>query len=190
MTPPEGNEEEEVPKSNPASAGPAIRAALAGLLVAASIAGCSGSGSGSDSSATSSASSGASASPAATSSAPVTSAAPTGTQLQPPAAPTDLNEWAVPFVDGTGASEEFSWTAPDGTISGYYFSTSATYANGTPPPAKCGPSWQVIPASADTFEIASVATDPEAFICAFNAAGTSATVKFMMQPYASDSPAS
>jgi hypothetical protein len=172
-----------VPKPNLTSVGPAARVLIASLLVSAAVAGCSTAGS----SATSSAPP---ASSAATSSTTATSAAPTATQLRPPAAPTDLNEWAVPFVDGTGASEEFSWTAPNGTISGYYFSTSGPYANGTPPPAKCGPTWQVIPAAADTYELASVETDPEAYICAFNDAGTSATVKFTMQPYASDSPAS
>lgn len=170
-----------MPKSRPATARPAIRAAIAGLLLAAAmVAGCSPASSGT-ATAASSASNQAVSSASNPAVSPAVSSATTPAQLRLPAAPTDLNQWAVPFVDGTGASEEFSWTAPGGTIAGYYFATAGTYTTGTPPPATCGPGWQILQASAVTFELASVDTDPEAYICAFNDAGTSPTVVFKMQ---------
>jgi hypothetical protein len=103
--------------------------------------------------------------------------APTPTQLQPPAAPTDLNEWIIPSAGGDVAAE-FFWGRPPGEISGYYLWKKGVYADMTPPPAICGPTWQVLPASATTYEMSIVQAPPEVYICAFNQAGTSPTVRF------------
>jgi hypothetical protein len=105
------------------------------------------------------------------------------TTLQVPAAPTNLKEWTVAFADESGEAAHFSWTPPPGKVNGYYFWTEGNYVDiegnaVTPPPAICGPTWEVIPASATTYEMESVQSAPEAYICAFNDAGTSPTVQF------------
>jgi hypothetical protein len=97
-------------------------------------------------------------------------------QLKPPAAPTGLHEWVDQSSDPVPA--HFAWTPPSGPIDGYYFWIKGTYADMTPPPAICGPSWDKLPATATTYTIDSVETEPNAYICAFNAAGTSPTVHF------------
>ena len=98
------------------------------------------------------------------------------TGAQPPAAPTGLHEWVDESKDPVPA--HFAWTPPSGPISGYYFWTKGVYVGMTPPPAICGPTWKKLPATAKTYTIAEVQADPDAYICAFNAAGTSPTVHF------------
>ena len=97
-------------------------------------------------------------------------------KVQPPAAPTGLHEWVDESKDPVPA--HFAWTAPSGPISGYYFWVKGVYADMTPPPAICGPSWDKIPAYATSYTIDVVQAQPDAYICAYNAAGTSPTVHF------------
>ena len=104
---------------------------------------------------------------------------PTGikpTGIKPPAAPTGLHEWVDESKVPVPA--HFAWTPPSGPISGYYFWTKGVYVGMTPPPAICGPTWKKLPATSKTYTIAEVQADPDAYICAFNAAGTSPTVHF------------
>jgi hypothetical protein len=96
--------------------------------------------------------------------------------VKPPAAPTGLHEWVDESSDPVPA--HFAWTPPSGPISGYYFWKKGFYADMTPPPAICGPSWDKIPATATTYTIDAVEAQPDAYICAFNDAGTSPTVHF------------
>lgn len=154
----------------------AIGVGLASLLVAVALAGCS-----------SSATSPGATSPGATSTSSPQLASPTptaeSTQLQPPAAPTELSEWIVISDTDPAVPAYFKWTAAAGPISGYYFWIEGTYVDEsgnpvTPPPAICGPSWETLPASPTTLRIDSVESEPQAYICAFNAAGTSPTVLF------------
>jgi hypothetical protein len=153
----------------------AIRVASAGLLAAIAFTGCnSATGSSQPAAATPTPTQpqAATATPAPT---------PTAAALQPPAAPTGLNEWIVPIsdADGTRVAAQFFWTPPSGQISGYYFWKKGNYTDEeTAPPAICGPTWQVLSASATKYEIPSVQSPPEAYICAFNDAGTSPTVRF------------
>jgi hypothetical protein len=153
----------------------AIRVALAGLLAATAFTGCT-------TSAASSQPASATSAPTPTEVQPATATpVPTPTRLQPPAAPTNLNEWIVPIseADGVRVAAQFFWTPPSGQIDGYYFWKKGIYTEEeTPPPAICGPTWQVLPASATTYEMPSVQSPPEAYICAFNDAGTSPTVRF------------
>ena len=72
----------------------------------------------------------------------------------------------------------FAWTPPSGPISGYYFWKKGVYVGMTPPPAICGPNWEKIPATSTTYTIDSVQAEQDAYICAFNDAGTSPTVHF------------
>jgi len=151
----------------------AVGVGLAGLLAAVAIAGCSAS----------TTSPGAGATPSPRPASPTPTSEPT--KLQPPAAPTELSEWMVDSEDQTSAAANFKWTPPPGPIGGYYFWVVGVYVDAdgnavSPPPAICGPSWETIPASATTHQIDSVESDPEAYICAFNAAGTSPTVQFPM----------
>src|ERR1035437_11140131 len=69
--------------------------------------------------------------PAATSEGQVQSpaaptAATTPAQGQPPAAPTALHEW-VDETSSRSVPAYFEWTAPTGTISGYYFWVKGAY---------------------------------------------------------------
>ena len=96
--------------------------------------------------------------------------------VTPPAAPTGLHEWVDESKDPVPAY--FAWTAPSGPISGYYFWVKGVYVGMTPPPAICGPKWDKIPANATTYTIDVVQAQPDAYICAYNAAGTSPTVHF------------
>jgi hypothetical protein len=98
-------------------------------------------------------------------------------QLQPPAAPSALHEW-VDLTSARTVPAYFEWTAPTGSISGYYFWTKGVYVDMTPPPAVCGPTWEKIPAADTTHMMASVQAEPQAYICAYNDAGTSSTVEF------------
>jgi hypothetical protein len=143
----------------------AIRFGLAGLLAAVIFSGCSTS--------------------AATIPAATATPAPTTNQLQPPAAPTSLSEWAD-FSDPL-VPAYFKWTAPAGPIDGYYlWVVGGAYVDASgnavaPPAAICGPNpgWETLPASATTYEIPGIEADPPVtYICAFNEAGTSPTVKF------------
>ena len=92
------------------------------------------------------------------------------------AAPTELHEWVDESSDPVPA--HFAWTPPSGTIGGYYFWKKGVYVGMTPPPAICGPTWEKLPATAKTYTIDAVQAEPDAYICAFNAAGTSPTVHF------------
>ena len=98
------------------------------------------------------------------------------TKAKPPAAPTGLHEWVDESKDPVPA--HFAWTPPSGPISGYYFWIKGVYVGITPPPAICGPSWDKLPATSSTYTIDEVQAQPDAYICAFNAAGTSPTVQF------------
>ena len=141
-----------------------IRFCLAGLMSALALAACT--------------STGATPGDGTTASAGLNVATPTeaSTGAQPPAAPTGLHEWVDESSDPVPA--HFAWTPPSGPISGYYFWKKGVYVGMTPPPAICGPSWDKIPATATTYTIASVEAQPDAYICAFNDAGTSPTVHF------------
>ena len=144
-----------------------IRLCLAGLMSALALAACS--------------TAGATPGDATTASAGLNVAtstkASTPTKVKPPAAPTGLHEWVDESSDPV--LDHFAWTAPSGPISGYYFWTTATvYVGMTPPPAICGPSWDKLPATATTYTIDEVQAQPNAYICAFNDAGTSPTVHF------------
>ena len=101
---------------------------------------------------------------------------PTKAKVKPPAAPTGLHEWVEESKVPVPA--HFAWTPPSGPISGYYFWTKGVYVGMTAPPAICGPSWKKLPGTAKTYTIAEVQANPDAYICAFNAAGTSPTVHF------------
>jgi len=101
---------------------------------------------------------------------------PTKAKVKPPAAPTGLHEWVDASSNPVPA--HFAWTPPTGPISGYYFWKKGVYVGMTAPPAICGPSWQKLPATAVTYTIDSVQAEPDAYICAFNGAGTSPTVHF------------
>jgi hypothetical protein len=101
---------------------------------------------------------------------------PTKAALKPPAEPTELHEWVDESSDPVPA--HFAWTPPSGTIGGYYFWKKGVYVGMTPPPAICGPTWEKLPATAKTYTIDAVQAEPDAYICAFNAAGTSPTVHF------------
>jgi hypothetical protein len=100
----------------------------------------------------------------------------TKADVKPPAAPTGLHEWVDESKNPVPAY--FAWTAPSGPIGGYYFWVKGVYVDMTPPPAVCGPSWDKIPANATTYTIDEVQAQPDAYICAYNAAGTSPTVHF------------
>ena len=141
-----------------------IRLCLAGLMSALALAACT--------------TAGATPGDGSTASAGRNVATPTeaSTALKPPAAPTELHEWVDESSDPVPA--HFAWTPPSGPISGYYFWKKGFYADMTPPPAICGPSWDKIPATATTYTIDAVEAQPDAYICAFNDAGTSPTVHF------------
>ena len=113
----------------------------------------------------------------------------TPAQVQPPAAPTALHEW-VDETSSRSVPAYFEWTPPTGTISGYYFWIKGAYTSDvTPPPSVCGPKWEKLPASATTLMMESVQAEPNAFICAYNDAGTSPTVEFPQDtPWAAAQP--
>ena len=118
---------------------------------------------------------------------PTPTPTPTKAKVKPPAAPTGLHEWVDESSDPVPA--HFAWTPPSGPISGYYFWTKGVYVGMTPPPAICGPSWDKLPATSTTYTIAEVQAQPDAYICAFNAAGTSPTVHFThVTPLATPTP--
>jgi hypothetical protein len=132
----------------------AIRVGLAGLVAAIALSGC-------------------------------TTSAASPIELQPPAAPTGLSEWAD-FSDPL-VPAYFKWTAPAGPINGYYlYVVAGAYVDASgnavaPPAVVCGPNpgWETLPASATTYEINGIEADaPVTYICAFNEAGTSPTVRF------------
>jgi hypothetical protein len=141
-----------------------IRLCLAGLMSALALAACT--------------TAGATPGDGTTASAGLNVATPTEASagVKPPAAPTGLHEWVDESSDPVPA--HFAWTPPSGPIGGYYFWKKGVYVGMTPPPAICGPSWEKLPATATTYTINSVEAQPDAYICAFNAAGTSPTVHF------------
>lgn len=157
----------------------AIRVGLAGLLAAIAFSGCTTSAATIPPASATPAPTPTALQPSPIGSGPAsTTPAPQPTQLQPPAVPTDLNEWIIPTGDGVVAAQ-FFWGRPPGEISGYYFWKKGVYTSEeTAPPAICGPTWQVLPASATTYEMTSIQAPPEVYICAFNGAGTSPTVRF------------
>jgi hypothetical protein len=148
-----------------------IRLCLAGLMSALAVAACATAGATPDVIKASAAPNVATPTNAAT-----PTEASTKAGVKPPAAPTGLHEWVDESKDAVPAY--FAWTAPSGPISGYYFWIKGVYVDMTPPPAVCGPSWDKIPANATTYTIAEVQAQPDAYICAYNAAGTSPTVHF------------
>jgi hypothetical protein len=141
-----------------------IRLCLAGLMSALALAACT--------------TAGATPGGGTTASAGLKVATPTAasTKAMAPAAPTGLHEWVDESSDPVPA--HFAWTAPSGPISGYYFWKKGVYVGMTAPPAICGPSWDKLPANATTYTINAVQAQPDAYICAFNDAGTSPTVHF------------
>jgi hypothetical protein len=141
-----------------------IRLCLAGLVSALALSACTTAGATSSSNAT--------ASPAHNAATPTEAS----TGVQPPAAPTGLHEWVDESSDPVPA--HFAWTAPSGPIDGYYFWKKGVYVDMTPPPTICGPTWVKLPAAATTYTLDAVQAEPDAYICAFNAAGTSPTVQF------------
>jgi hypothetical protein len=107
--------------------------------------------------------------------------------LGAPGAPTGLKETIVESADGSSAAADFSWQPGAGEIDGYYFFVVGTYVdqngNGmTLPPEKlkCDATWTKLPAGPTTYELPSVESEPQAYLCAFNSAGTSPTVQFPM----------
>ena len=145
-----------------------IRLCLAGLMSALALAACTTAGATSGDGTTASA--------GLNVATPTEASTPTKAVVKPPAAPTGLHEWVDESSDPVPA--HFAWTPPSGPISGYYFWKKGVYVGMTAPPAICGPSWQKLPATATTYTIDSVEAEPDAYICAFNAAGTSPTVHF------------
>ena len=151
----------------------AILVAVVGLIAALAFAGCTTAGA---SPAGASTTGNATSNPALTGTLTDASTAPQG-ELQPPAAPTGLHEW----VDETSSDVPayFVWTPPSGPIGGYYFYIKGAWAGDiTPPPAICGPTWEKLPGSATKHTIQTVSSQPETYICAYNDAGTSPTVRF------------
>jgi len=111
------------------------------------------------------------------------SSAPTGSGgLRPPAAPTDAQEWIVEGGSSGTVPAYFRWTPPSGPISGYYFTVAVVSAgDASPAPLVCGPTWDTLPSGADSYVMPSIQSGPpEAYICAYNDAGTSPTVKFQV----------
>lgn len=117
-----------------------------------------------------------------------TPAAPTATPaptLAPPAAPTNavqlmaLNTTDAP--DPGDVEGDYSWTAPAGQVDGYYFFIMGTYVGVPAPSTTCDSSWQKLPGNAATHREAVMEAAHPSYICAFNAAGTSPTVKFQIK---------
>ena len=145
-----------------------IRLCLAGLVSALALAACTTAGATPGDGTTASAS--------LNLATPTEVSTPTQTSVKPPAAPTGLHEWVNESSNPVPA--HFAWTPPSGPISGYYFWKKGVYVGMTAPPAICGPTWDKLPANATTYTIDAVQAEPDAYICAFNAAGTSPTVHF------------
>jgi len=98
--------------------------------------------------------------------------------LRPPAAPTGLTAryQAASDPDAMYWLDELSWTPPAGPLSGYYVNKYFMPGDWTPPTA-CETSWETLPGTATTYEIAGNAV-PHVYMCAFNAAGMSPVVEF------------
>jgi len=113
--------------------------------------------------------------------APTPTPVPTPTPLGPPAAPANLKSWWT-FESGDGAGghmlEHFSWSRPPGQVDGYYLE-SVWYIpedDPVPTPSPCRSDWQRLPASVTTYQDSLQNGAYRVFLCAFNEAGTSATV--------------
>ena len=91
---------------------------------------------------------------------------------------------APKLLDGLGVAN-FKWVPPTEPVSGYYILAFGGILIGetfSAPTCGSGGGWTKLDASATTYSTDAGSRMPDAWICAFNSAGSSPAVKFQFQP--------
>jgi hypothetical protein len=106
-------------------------------------------------------------------------------KLLVPDAPSGAIEWATAGgADGLGVAN-FKWVPPTEPVTGYYILAFGGILIGetfSPPTCGSGGGWTKLDASATTYSTDAGSRMPDAWICAFNSAGSSRVVEFQVQP--------